>query len=123
MDEYQTRLGQEQDNFIIDGRLSWHFIPRSFKIFLDVNLKEAARRIFEASKKGLRPDEKPYGSVDEALSRLVARTESDSRRYKKYYKVDYLDRNNYDLIVDTTHKTPEEIIALILVKLSYVVTR
>src|SRR5689334_16245543 len=33
-DDYQRELGRKEDNFIIEGRLSWHFIPHSFKVFL-----------------------------------------------------------------------------------------
>lgn len=114
VDEYQTKLGMEQDEFIIDGRLSWHFIPNSFKIFLDVNVDEASKRIFEASKKGLRPDEKPYSSPDDVKKAITDRLASDKKRYKKYYDVDYLDRNNYDLIINTTDKTPDQTITVIL---------
>ena len=38
LDERQIKLGEEEDNFIIDARLGWHFIPNSIKIFLDVTL-------------------------------------------------------------------------------------
>lgn len=117
VDEYQAKLGREQDNFIMEGRLSWHFIPRSLKVFLDVDADEAAHRIFDASKKGLRPDEKPYASAQEVKERVAARLASDSRRYQKYYNVDYLDRSNYDAVIDTTNKTPDEILSLILTAL------
>src|SRR3989338_9370245 len=65
VDEYQKKLGKSNESFVIDGRLSWHFIPNSFKIFLDVNPDVGARRIFEASQKGERGDEKKYESVEE----------------------------------------------------------
>jgi cytidylate kinase len=117
VDDYQAKLGREQDNFIMEGRLSWHFIPQSLKIFLDVDANEAARRIFDASKQGLRPDEKPYASSQEVKDRVAARLASDSRRYQKYYNVDYLNRSNYDLVIDTTNKDPEVILSLILARL------
>lgn len=37
LDERQKKLGQEKDNFIIDARLAWHFIPQSFKVYLTVD--------------------------------------------------------------------------------------
>ncbi len=117
IDAYQTKLGKEQDDLIIDGRLSWHFIPHSFKIFLDVNEDEAARRIFEASKQGLRTDEKPYVSAEEVKQRVRDRLASDQKRYQQYYNLDYLDRHNYDLVLDTTTMTPESIIQAILDKM------
>lgn len=114
VDTYQEKLGREQDNFILDGRLSWYFVPNSFKVFLDVDEDEAARRIFEDSKQGLRKDEKPYSSVKEVKERIRARLASDQKRYKRYYNVGFLDRSNYDLVIDTTHLKPEEIVDKIL---------
>lgn len=118
VDAYQTKLGKEQDHLIVDGRLSWHFIPNSFKIFLDVDEDEAARRIFGAAQKGLRKDEKPYRSVAEVKERVRARVASDQKRYQQYYRLDYLDRANYDLVIDTTSVTPEQIVQLILDRMS-----
>lgn len=34
VDEYQKKLGETEDNFIIEGRTSWHFIPHSLKFLL-----------------------------------------------------------------------------------------
>src|SRR4030042_7086482 len=51
VDEYHKKLGEKEDNFIIEGRTSWHFIPHSVKIYLDVNPKIAAKRIFAELKK------------------------------------------------------------------------
>lgn len=39
LDERQQTLGENEDNFIIDGRLAFHFIPHSCKVFLDVDPK------------------------------------------------------------------------------------
>jgi len=46
VDGYVKKLGATKDNFIIEGRLAWLFIPHSLKIYLDVSEDEAARRIF-----------------------------------------------------------------------------
>ena len=117
VDDYQTRLGQQQNDLIIDGRLSWHFIPQSFKIFLDIDEDVAAERIFQAAKQGLRSDEKPYGSVEEVKDRTRLRLASDQKRYQQYYNLDYLDKGNYDLVIDTSRMTPDEIIQVILDKI------
>ncbi|MFH1850155.1 MAG: (d)CMP kinase [archaeon] len=104
-DDYQVRLGKSEDNFVIDGRLSYHFIPDSIKIFLDVDLSAAAERIF----KDPRPDEKSCGSVAEVEAALKKRLASDKKRYKKYYGIDYLDRSHYDIVMDTTGLTPGQL--------------
>ncbi|TAK04077.1 hypothetical protein EPO34_02890 [Patescibacteria group bacterium] len=114
VDDYQTKLGASGDAFVIDGRLSWHFIPKAYKVFLSVDPKEGARRVFEAQKARERADERTYASQDEAEAALRARNESDQRRYRKYYGLDIFQKANYDLWLDTTTLTPQQIVATIL---------
>ena len=49
---------------------------------------------------------------------LKARVENTDFRFKKYYDVDFLDKKNYDLVIDTTDLTPEEIVDKILEKIN-----
>jgi cytidylate kinase len=37
-----------------------------------------------------------------------------SERYEKYYKLDFQDKKHYDLVVDTTDLTPEQVVGRIL---------
>ncbi len=118
VDEYQRKLGETSDNFVIEGRLSWHFIPKSFKIFLSCDPDESAKRIFSSRKAGERPDEQAYATWEEARRELDERTASDVRRYGSIYGLDYRNPSNYDLIVDTTKKTgPEDTAETILQEL------
>lgn len=110
VDEYQKKLGKREDNFVIDGRLSFYFIPRSVKIYLDVSLEEGARRIF----KNPRKDEKKHGSIKEVIKANKARMTSDKRRYKKYYNIDCYDKSHYDRVVDTTNLTADKVVKRIL---------
>ena len=98
LDERQINMGKEEDNFIIDARLGWHFIPYSLKIFLDVTDEEAAKRIFSEG----RTDEKYNVDLQATLENIKNRRESEIKRYQEYYEVNYFDHNNYDLVVDTT---------------------
>ena len=104
VDDYQRKLGQTEDNIIVDGRLSWFCIPTSVKIFVKCERTVGAERIFKAPR---RPDEPQYESVDDVFARVNERIASDTKRYKKYYGVDYLDEKNYDFIINTTTLTPE----------------
>ena len=36
LDQRQINLGMEKKDFVIDGRLSWHFIPNAIKVFIRV---------------------------------------------------------------------------------------
>ena len=111
VDEYQRTLGQNDDNFVIDSRLGFHFIPHSYKIFLSVNERVAAERIFKAPQ---RPDEPAYKTIDDVLNKLAKRVDSDNRRYQKYYHVNYTDRNQYDLVIETTSFSPEQVADMVI---------
>ncbi len=110
VDEYQKKLGERGEPCIIEGRLSWHFIPNSFKVFLDVNPEVGAERVLESSRRKERPDEQRYRNMDEAREHMQYRLASDQRRYQKYYGVDVMNRSNYDFVLDTTDLTPEAIV-------------
>ena len=110
IDEYQTRLAEQEDNLVIDGRTSWYFIPRSVKIFLDVDLAVAAERIF----KDQREDEPAFHSPEEILKTLEKRIESDKTRYRKWYGIDCYDHAHYDFVLDTTHLTIPEVLETLL---------
>ncbi len=114
IDARTKRLAGKEDNFVMDSRLAWHFIPESVKIFVVVDLRAAAARIF----KDMRADEKENTSVEKTRENLERRMKSEVERYKKLYKVDYLDRKNYDFVIDTSDISPKEALgkALGLVK-------
>lgn len=112
VDEYQAKLGREEDNFVIQGRTGFHFIPHSIKIFLAVDLDEAARRILQDMNNGnaeVRNEGVGLNSVQAVKKSLIDRKKSEIIRYKKYYKIDVYDKNNYDLYIDTTDILPEQV--------------
>lgn len=115
VDEWQQKLGQSEDNFIIDGWLSWHFIPHSLKIFVTVDPTEGAARIFaDRQNNPHRADEPEYATVEETAQTLERRVAQTDARYKKWYGVDFLNTAQYDLVIDTTGKTENETLAAVL---------
>lgn len=110
IDARSRRLGESGASFVIDSRLAWHFIPHAFKVFLDVSLEVAARRIFGDD----RSTETENVDLEATLESTMRRAESESLRYRRYYGVDYLDAANYDLVIDTSELTPQEVVARIV---------
>ena len=108
-DDYQKKLGEKEDNFVIDGRLSFHFIPHSVKILLTVDPGTGAERIFRDQ----RPDESA-DTLEEMIALNRERIESDRKRYRKYYGIDCFDEKHYDLVIDTTHLKKEQVIQKIM---------
>ena len=111
VDEYQEKIGEREDKIVIDSRLGFHFIPHSFKIFLDADERTRAQRIMNDS----RSSEK-YKSIEDAVQGLRKRQESDEKRYKNLYNANPYDKKSvgYDLIVDTSENKPEELVEMIL---------
>ncbi len=113
VDAYQEELGATMDNFILVSRLGWRFIPQSFKVFLMVDPSIGAERIYLAN----RPSES-FSSLEEAYEHVQARIASDERRYAKYYQLTLYDVRQYDLSIDTTRLTPEDVAGIILTALT-----
>ncbi len=99
VDKKIADLGKTQDGFVIDGRLAFHFIPDSVKVFLDVSLDESARRIFRTR----RPDERENTTLRKTRANIKRRMHSEVVRFKKYYGIDFTDKKNYDVVVNTTN--------------------
>ena len=106
LDKRQIELGKKEKNFVIDGRLTAFFMPKAdLKVFLDCDDKIRAERILKNERK----DEKSK-NLKEAIKKINKREESERKRYKKYYNIDYCNKELYDLVIDTTFLTVEEVI-------------
>ena len=109
VDNYQKELGEKEDNFIIEGRTSWYFIPHSLKLYIDVDKETGAKRIFNnLQMKNNRNEDKNLNSVEAVLKSNIERQESDAKRYKKYFNIDVYNPKNYDFYLNTTNLNPEE---------------
>lgn len=102
IDERNKQLAQE-DNFVIDSRLAFHFIPNALRIFLKVDPAAAAKRIWTDIREGRRKDEDVFSSEEDVLGSIERRLESEKKRYQDYYGINYLDEGNYDFVLDTTN--------------------
>ncbi len=107
LDKRTTELGEKEDDFVIDGRVAWHFVPNSIKIFVKIDLKKAAERVFRDTQFGKdeRKGETGNSSVKETVQNMKQRMKMNKKRYRKLYNVDYLDEKNYDIVVNTTENS------------------
>lgn len=109
IDDGVRRLSDDPREMIIDSRLAWHFVRDTYKVYLTVDPQAAAERIFRAKR-----STEQAASVEETLRDIKTRRASEKKRYREQYGVDCSDLSNYDLIIDTTFASPEEIAELIL---------
>ena len=105
-----AEYAEEHDEFIIDARLGWYAVPESFKIYLRVDIDVAAKRAFEDSK---RKSTESFETVEQQKEDMQKRYKLENERYWNLYHVHKDDMNNYDLVIDTTDKTPEQVAEII----------
>jgi len=98
--------------WIIDSRLAFHNIPESFAVRLVSEPRVAAERLFNDKSRG--KEDSRYNSVEEAYEAREKRRIGEQSRYLRRYGVDLEDENNYDLIIDTSYSTTEDISDTIL---------
>lgn len=110
IDNRTIEIGKEEENFIFDARLAWHFIPDSFKIFLKVELDVAVERAM----KDERGKSEKYATKEEAKESITERRRLEVSRFKDIYNVDINDESNYDLVMDTSNMTLEEVIEKVI---------
>jgi predicted cytidylate kinase len=117
VDDYLIKLGKTEDNFIAEGRTASHFIPNSVKLFIAVDINVGAERILkDMHEKGkLKERNEEAGKDIKDQARLLnERIASDKARYKKYYNIDIFNPDLYDLWIDTTDLTPEQVVQQII---------
>ena len=101
-----TEYAKENDNFIIDARLGWYAVPESFKVYLKVDINEAAKRALNDLN---RKDSENFTTFEEQKADILKRYKLENERYFNLYGVRKEDESNYDLVLDTTKLTPNEV--------------
>ncbi|MCM2325847.1 MAG: cytidylate kinase family protein [Candidatus Woesearchaeota archaeon] len=107
IDERQREIGR-QDDIIVDSWLAALFIPDSFKIFLDADIEVRAKRITKER------EAESYTSIEDAKKAILKREKTNISRFKKFYKYDFMDKRNYDLVIDTSYSDVDTIIKKII---------
>ena len=106
-----AEYAKEHNDFIIDARLGWYAVPESFKVYLTIDINEAAKRAFYDPE---RKSTEKFSSIEEQKQDMLRRYKMENERYFKLYGVRKEDLSNYDLVIDTTDKTPEQVKKLII---------
>ena len=105
LDKRQVDISKKEDNLVIDGRLSWHFIPNSIKVYLDVSDEKGAERIWKDKEQ--RGEEGFFG-INDLVEKVRQRKKSEIKRYMQYYGINHHDKSQYDLVIDSSDITAEQ---------------
>lgn len=112
IDDTTARISREnpEKSILFDSRLAWHFVEKSFKVFLSVSLDVAANRVKADASRG---EVESYETLEDAKQNLKKRAEAEDVRYKELYGIEYFNYSNYNLVLDSTDCAPD-ILAKIL---------
>lgn len=89
----------------------WYAVPESFKVYLTVDINEAAKRAFEDEN---RKETESFKTLEEQKQDILKRYTLENERYWNLYHVRKEDKSNYDLVINTTEKTPNEVAEIII---------
>jgi len=94
-------------DIIVWRRMWFHLLSDIISVRLDVSPEQWAQRIYSADRWA---QEKKYKNVQEALAANTERMEELRQRLMKLYGVDFTDISNYTKIIDTTDKSPDQVL-------------
>ena len=110
IDAELERIEAEEDEYVIDSHLAFHFVPSGFSVFLNISLDVSAQRIFNDRE---RESRKKSGDImdtlEEAKRRTKKRIDNHQERYMRHYGIDPYIPTQYDLSIETEHYAPEDI--------------
>lgn len=105
IDHYLKRLAS-QSNIVVDSRLGFHWIPNSFKVYLELDSDIAIARIFRDLERDDGRSGEKAESIDDIWDQIKERTTNERARFKRLYQTDPFDGKNYDLIIHTERNNP-----------------
>ena len=106
VDDYLKALNETRENLVLDSRMAWFFVENSLKIRLTVDLDVAVERIFKDTGGELR---ETFTDLESGRVEVQRRRDSEILRYKTLYGVDISDTSNFDLVINTSNKAPQDI--------------
>lgn len=114
VDQRLREIGENETRKVIDSRTAWHWMPNSFKVYLELPTQIAAQRIIDQMHERRDANEEVPEDIDEYARQLDARLDSENKRYKQLYDIDPSIMQNYDIVIDTSQHTIEDVVERIL---------
>jgi cytidylate kinase len=114
VDQKLQNLNNE-NKIVLDSRLGFHWIPDSFKVYLDLSPDIAKERILNSIKEDkLRGESEQAKTSEEVFKKITERFLSEQKRYWNLYKIDNTDKNQFDLVIDTNKNNLREVVQIIV---------
>ncbi|UCG69821.1 MAG: AAA family ATPase [Thermoplasmata archaeon] len=98
----------KSDDFILEGRLAGVMLQRNnipaYKIWLDADIKTRTKRITK----------REGDDINEIGHRILERENCEKKRYEDIYGIRLDEREIYDLVIDTSNISAEDVVKIIL---------
>ena len=115
MTDEKLRGMRDATKVVIDSRTAFHWIPESFKVYLDLPPEIAKNRVLSNLKEDkLRQESEQSNTVEEVYKKMQERFESEQKRYWDLYKINNTDKNQFDLVIDTNKNNLEQVVDIIV---------
>lgn len=110
VDAVYVELESSGKPLVVDARLGWYFLPRSFKVMFHVPVEVGAARVLLAQK---RVGEE-YRDIQSAVQLMTARRESERVKHRNSYGIiDDGDFAHFDLVLDTSYSSPDRNVSFV----------
>lgn len=113
IDQLIMVLGQKERDIVLDSRLAHWWVHAAFKVYLRVDSNIAAERVFAQAQDDA-CNAQHTESIEDIRSSLDNQKRSREKRYQDFYGLDITNMNQYNIIIDTSHKKPKQVIAEIV---------
>ena len=115
MTDQKLRDLRNTEKIVIDSRTAYHWIPESFKVYLDLPQEIAKNRILNSLKENpLRQQSEKVSTVEDVYKKMQERFESEQKRYWDLYKINNKDKSNFNLIINTNKNNLGEVVGIIV---------
>lgn len=118
IDEYFIEKSRELGNVVYEWRVAKFIVPESVGIFLDVSIDEGVKRImWDLIDNADARNEIWFDDIEQARNTYIQRIDEDRERYNALYSCNIYDLNMYDIVIDTSDITADQVVSLILEQL------
>ncbi|MEI6580996.1 MAG: AAA family ATPase [bacterium] len=115
MTDQKLRDLNNGNKIVIDSRTAYHWIPDSFKVYLDLPPNIAKERILNSIKENkLREQSEKAKTSEEILKKMTERFLSEQKRYWDLYKIDNTDKKQFNLVIDTNKNNLGRVVEIIV---------
>ncbi len=111
IDQRLKDINDQTEPYVLDSRLGWHFVNKSFKIYLMAIEEVAASRVLDDAKRIGEPEAQ---DIKAKIAEQRERRKSENERFEKNYGVKPSIFSDFDAVIDSSSATIDGVTNLII---------